>query len=129
MAKNKFQVRFNLGKGKNYQKWKVSYPSGEVKYLDPSNVVLSMENCKLVNHKGTAQKIYDGSNKTVCAWIEADNVVIFYNIASIGLDISKGDKVSYNPRVTPNWVMNGENVDKQVVGDLVTIDRTVYTSK
>jgi hypothetical protein len=127
MAKNKFQVRFNLGKGKNYQKWKVSYPDGEVKYLEPTNVVLYMENCKLVNHKGTAQKIYDGSNKTVCAWIEADNVVVDYD--SLEDNIPSGDGVSYNPRVTPNWVMNGENVDKQVVGNLITKDRAVYTNK
>jgi len=29
------KVRFNLGKGVNYMKWKIEYPDGRVLYSDP----------------------------------------------------------------------------------------------
>ena len=77
MAKNKYKVRFNLGRGDNYMKWKVSTPSGEATYHNPDDVLIIMKGCKLFNQKGSANKIYEGANKTVCAWvIRAFNKVI-----------------------------------------------------
>lgn len=126
MPKNKFQVRFNLGAGENFMKWKVTSPNGKAKYYEPNDVTLYMEDCKLVNHKGTAQKIYDGANKTVCAWVECANVVVYHKMPNDFVE--GGAKVSYNPRVTPNWVMDGENVDKKKVGNLVSLDRSLLTT-
>jgi hypothetical protein len=122
----KFQVRFNLGAGENFMKWKVTSPNGEVRYFEPTDVNIYMVDCKLVNQKSTAQKIYGGANKTVCAWVECSHVVISPKIPNDFID--GGAKVSYNPRVTPNWVMNGENVDKKSVGNLVSMDRTLLTT-
>ena len=124
MAK-KFQIRFNLGTGENYLKWKVTSPKGNVQYLEPSEVTIYMENCKLVNQKGSATKIFEGANKTVCAWVEAEVVTIYHKIPKDFVE--GGVQVRYNPRVTPNWVMNGENVDKQNVGNLISIDRDLFT--
>ena len=123
--KNKYQIRFNLGTGENYMKWKITSPKGNVQYLEPTEVTIFMENCKLVNQKASATKIYEGANKVVCAWVEADNVTTYHKMPN---DFVEGGKaVTYNPRVTPNWVMEGADVDKQNVGDLITIDRNIFT--
>lgn len=127
MSKTKYQIRFNLGKGERYMKWKITSPKGNVQYLEPTEVTLYLEDCKLINNKGTAKKIYDGANKTVCAWIEAKNVIVYHRMSDDFVE--GGIKVSYNPRVTPNWVMNGENVDKKKVGNLITLNNTVLTAK
>ena len=74
---SKYKIRFNLGRGENYLKWKITSPNGDVNNYEPTEVCLHMENCKLVNQKGSAQKIFDGANKTVCAWIESETVTIF----------------------------------------------------
>jgi hypothetical protein len=124
MAKGKFQVRFNLGAGENFLKWKVTNPSGVAKYYEPSEVTIIMEGCKLVNHKGTAEKIFDGANKTVCAWVQASEVTVYHKMDEEFLTV--GDKVCYNPKVAPNWMVDGENVDKQEFAELVTVDRGVF---
>lgn len=127
MSKGKFTVRFNLGAGENFMKWRVVSPEGNAQYLEPSEVTLYMEDCRLVNQKSTAKKIHEGANKSVCAWIEAKNVVVYHKMQD---DFVEGGlKVSYNPRVTPNWVMDGKNVDKKKVGNLITLDRQVLTAK
>jgi hypothetical protein len=125
MSKNKYTIRFNLGAGENFMKWRIVSPGGDVQYLDPNDVTLFLEGCKLVNQKSAANKIYEGANKVVCAWIEAKNVTIF-NRSTADLMVCV-DKVSYNPRVTPNWVIKGKNVDKQEVGDLITNGSSVFT--
>ena len=70
MAK-KIKVRFNLGKGKNYMKWKLQFPTHS-EYYSPSEYNLAMFGCTLKNSKTTAKKIHDGAHKTVCAWILCD---------------------------------------------------------
>ena len=118
---SKYKIRFNLGRGENYLKWKITSPNGDVNYYEPTEVCLHMENCKLVNQKGSAQKIFDGANKTVCAWIESETVTIFHP-----LNIAQGIKVSFNPRVQPNWVCDGEIVDKGRFDVLYTFESGVY---
>lgn len=118
---SKYKIRFNLGRGENYLKWKVTSPNGDVNYYEPNNVCLHMENCKLVNQQGTAKKIHDGANKTVCAWIECEAIAIFEP-----LNIAEGIKVSFNPRVQPNWVCDGEIVDKGRFDVLYSFENGVY---
>lgn len=114
------KVRFHLAQGENYMKWQVKNHKGEVTYHDPQEVTLAMYECKLVNQQGTAQKIFDGANKTVCAWIECEGICI--------LDPTEitDNKVSYNPRVAPHWMMNGVVVDKVRFNYLRTSGRGVY---
>jgi hypothetical protein len=125
MAKNKYQVRFNLGRGDNYMKWKVSTPSGEATYHNPDDVLIVMKGCKLFNQKGSANKIYEGANKTVCAWVECDNVDIIDKV----IGHSSARKVCYNPRVKPNWELDGENVDKSEFDELFTVKNTVRVTE
>ena len=127
MAKKVYTVRFNLGAGENYMKWRVVSPEGNARYLEPEEVTLYMEDCKLINQKATANKIFEGANKAVCAWVEAKNVVVYHKIHDIFVE--GGKVVSYNPRVTPNWVMDGKDVDKKKVGNLITLNRKILTAK
>lgn len=101
-----YKVRFNLSKGANYMKWKVEGPYG-VSYYDPSKVSLVMSNCQLKNSKATAQKIYDGAHKTVCAWIRCNEVKI-----SRTSNRCNGYKIYYNPRTAPYWTdKQGNDID------------------
>lgn len=119
------KVRFNLRRGKNYMKWKVQYPDGKVEYHSPTDVQLIMHDCVLKNHKTVSKKIFDGGNKTVCAWVICKSLTIkkeqFIQVDTVG------DRVRYNPRVTPHWTLNGENVDGMLIEQLFSIDFGLYT--
>ena len=118
------KVRFNLGRGKNYLKWKVERPEGGVTYYSPGEVQLVMTNCTFKNHKKTAQKIFDGQNKTVCAWVLCKEI----EIKTTGFIKDETNRVRYNPRVQPNWLYDGVIVDNDVAVQLHTIDYGVYIS-
>jgi hypothetical protein len=120
----RIKVRFNLGRGVNYMKWKVQYPNGVVEYHKPSEVQLLMVNCQLRNHKGVAQKIFDGANKTVCAWVLCEEIEIRKNTFA-QFDLS-GNRVKYNPRVKPNWVLNDEVVDNHYCKRIGSVDFGLY---
>lgn len=119
------KVRFNLGKGKNFMKWKIQYPDGKIEYHSPTDVELLMHECILKNHKSTAQKIFDGGEKVVCAWVLCKDLTIAWRSNFVQGDI-KGQRVSYNPRVTPHWMLDGEIVDGSSIDKLVTVDRAIY---
>ena len=140
-----YKVRFHLAKGANYMKWQITgdaspnKPSGKPFYCDPSTVCIQMINAKLVNHVATATKIKCGANKTVCAWVECENLVIYRDDTAGGRkNIGYVDKtfpkthmeLSYNPRVTPNWVGHKNcNMDKQENLNIYTSGRKLfYTS-
>lgn len=113
----RIKVRFNLGRGENYLKWKVDKPIGknqyETSYYDPKMFQLTMINCTLKNNKTTAVKIFEGADKSVCAWVLCEDIVINpINSFVKTKTISKRFKeVSYNPRLVPNWVFLGEDAD------------------
>jgi hypothetical protein len=118
------KVRFNLGRGENYLKWKVTHPDGDVIYYSPAEVQLVMTECTFKNHKSTAQKIYDGGNKTVCAWVLCKEI----EIKTTGFIKDETKKVQYNPRVQPNWLYEGKVMDNETSIQLHTIDYGVYIS-
>lgn len=118
------KVRFNLGRGENYLKWQVTYPDGDVIYHKPNEVQLVMTECVFKNHKKTAQKIYDGQNKTVCAWILCKDIKVYTGEPFT----DETNKVTYNPRVQPNWMYDGKVFDDVASPQLHTIDSGVYIS-
>ena len=94
-----YKVRFHLGAGKNFMKWQII--SGQSrKYIDPADTSFILYNVKLYNRKSVARKIFNGANKSVCAWMEAEAMEVgpppdsssYFEVP-----------VSYNPRVSPNW--------------------------
>lgn len=96
------RVRFHLGAGEHHRQWQVRHADGRVEYHDPDAVSLVMLGCRLRNQRGTAQRIHDGDNKSVCAWVEADDVVVTVPVTRFwpGLD---GRQIAFDPRVAPHW--------------------------
>ena len=106
--RRKFKIRYHLGRGENYMKWRVEdVTTKTVDFYDTDGFSMLAVGVKLHNQPATADKIHNGANKTVCAWIMASKVT--FNPARQ----PKGIQVSYNPRVSPNWRdQEGNNVDK-----------------
>lgn len=116
------RVRFHLAKGKNFKKWQVKYPDGAVKFFTPEEVTIYMHGCKLRNQKGTAEKIFGGADKTVCAWIDCESIDIVMVPIKNGINCTE---YSYNPRVKPYWVCDGDDVDMTEHDELFTSVRDI----
>lgn len=131
--KRKYRVRFHLAKGKHYKHWQVTNKNTKhVSYYDPQEYSMELLNCKLGNHPSTAKKIFDGSHKTVCAWVDCEDYQMFYPAMAekvIDYFTTTGDfqKYAYNPRKHPHWVDESyNNVDKMEVNRLVTLKSNLY---
>ncbi len=133
MKKRPFKVRFHLGKGYNYKKWRVEDTrTKEVTFYDPKDYSLQMNDCKLYNQKAAADKIFKGGNKTVCAvircesvvtWIFSSNSVYNRNISGTTFD----NFISYNPREKPFWCdSKGQKIDGSVHEIIMTKERRLY---
>jgi hypothetical protein len=126
----KIKVRFNLGRGQNYMKWKIQYPSGEVEYVSPTSTQLVMKGCTLKNNKKTAQKIFDGEHKTVCAWILCDSIDVKFDGFDPYDTYSMCVRLKYNPRENPNWIYNDSvNADNLSFIEIGTVDYKLFVTK
>ena len=119
----RIKVRFNLGQGPNYMKWKVEYPDGRTEYHHPTDIQLIMEGCQLKNYRKTAQKIFAGANKTVCAWVLCESLEIR---TERFIKDRQEKRVRYNPRVTPNWMYKDEIADGKTFERLYSVDYGLY---
>jgi hypothetical protein len=110
------RVRYHLGKGKNFMKWRIeNILTKEVQFVCPNRYSLTLIKTKLYNQTTASEKIHCGGNKTVCAWIMCEAVQI--NRAQQGVQ----DLISYNPRVAPYWRDDQDNnIDKQCYAILFT---------
>lgn len=105
-------------------KWQIfDLKKGTKEYVEPDSKSIVMRNCLLGNHPKTAKKIFDGDNKTVCAWVACDDVRVVDSAPySGGLTNYK-----YNPRKNPHWhtdrLKNADNLKFKV---MVTHKRKVY---
>lgn len=118
-----FKIRFNLGRGENFKKWKIVTPNKNVLYVNPNEVILCLEEATLKNIPSISTNIFNGANKRICAWIECEKMNIFSTMYLNDLQLSE---VSYNPRICPNWLKNGENVDSNSFAKLITFKNKVY---
>lgn len=121
-----YHVRFHLAKGRNYLKWQVkNTETGDVRYYDPDLYELVMTKCKLMNNIRTAQKIHDGANKEVCAWISCYSVIPLVNTNK---KVEEKNKISYNPRIAPYWRNSNkeENIDNSSFSYLYTKGRELF---
>jgi len=117
----RIKVRFNLGAGKYYKHWRVEYPNGDVQYIHPDSCQLHFIDAELRNGKKTSQKIFYGGEKVVCAWVLCEELRC--RDTTYGLN---GDAVTYNPRVTPNWVINGVNADGNKFGFMYSLGNKLF---
>jgi len=135
--KKRFRVRFHLGKGPNFMHWQVSDWGHRRKansnphrdYYSPETCDIMMYNCVLGNQPSTAQKIFDGANKTVCAWVDCDNLEIRYkkDPKYTELDTEGLTRYKYNPRKNPHWFTDDDNnVDGKTFAILATTERQIY---
>ncbi len=121
-----YKIRFHLGRGDNFMKWQVKSPDGTVEYYRPEKRQLAMFNAKLKVQLGTSKKIHEGACKTVCAWVECDEIQVLGQADLIKPSYSDF-YVRFNPRHNPNWtdrysnIMNDEKFDL-----LVTEDRSLF---
>lgn len=120
----KIKVRFNLSRGKNFMKWKVEYPNKTVEYHDPEQVQLILTNAQLRNYKKVAEKIYNGANKSVCAWVLCDSVEIKTTDFKELNDLF--DRIKYNPRIKPNWTINEEIADYEFMELIISENNKLY---
>lgn len=123
-----FKIRFNLGSGANFMKWRIENTiTKEVAFHSPDKVMLIMENAQLRNQRGTAQKIHQGKHKEVCGWIDAETVTILKQPKTTP-DLLTMKPVQYNPRISPFWRNeNEENIDGKKYDVLVTNASKVYS--
>lgn len=113
-----FKVRFHLAAGCHYQQWQIRYGS-HVCYFKPEEVALRLVKCKLRNRPKTAKAIFDGAHKTVCAWVEAQEVdfLPYYHGT---LD----SPIFFNPKKCVHWTNeNGDNLDNAHFDTLLTHGR------
>lgn len=116
-----YRVRFHLGAGPHFEHWQVKNESGVV-YYDPGYCSLLLYDCKLRNQKKTAQKIFSGADKTVCAWVECSHYVAYNYVFNPG-----PIPVIYNPHKNPFWVIDGENADGKFLHLMTSSGRRLYT--
>jgi hypothetical protein len=121
MAK-KIKVRFNLGKGKNFMKWKIE-ADGKSEYYCPNEYNLYMYGCQLKNQRSTAEKIHQGANKSVCAWILCDTIMLAQNV-----ELPEANtRLTYNPRVRPNWMAGDVLADNATFDSIWSDGRKLFT--
>jgi hypothetical protein len=124
----KIKVRFNLGRGPNYMKWKITYPSGTIEYASPTSTQIVMKGCTLKNSRTTAEKIFNGQHKTVCAWILCNEIEVKFSEFKSFEDTFLS-RAEYNPRVKPYWTIKGSNSDNLYFGEITTEDKILYITK
>jgi hypothetical protein len=108
-------------------KWKVQYPSGEVVYCSPTDTQLLLRGCELKNNRKTAEKIFNGEHKTVCAWVLCEEVEIKHDRFG-RYDINPQNlSLTYNPRVNPYWVLNKMTpADGFKFNEIASVDYKLY---
>lgn len=122
--KAKTKVRFHLAHGPNYQRWQVRQ-GDDVNYYDPEDVMLEMHNATLRNQRKTAERINQGENKTVCAWIECDQVIVKPLKEQLIPEVQQF--IHYNPRVRPYWyIKSATSIDDTNYDMLATFGRLIF---
>jgi len=116
-----YKLRFNLSKGNNFKKWKL-YTEDTILYYEPNDISFMLKNAKLHNSFKTATKIFNGENKSVCSWIECDDIQIV-ETSEPNPDL----ELKYNPKIAPYWRNHlDENVDGSTYNYLLTFKNKIY---
>lgn len=104
-------------------KWIVK-EGNQSRVLNPDEVSLLLEGCRMVNRQSIAKAINRGADKRVCAWIEAEKLTILPAGEAIK-DVTK--YVRFDPRDTPHWIDEDDvNIDGNQYPSLLTKGRRVY---
>lgn len=124
--KDVIRVRFHLQRGKHYKTWQIKKQQ-HVEYYSPDKYVLKIKKGTLKNSPSVAKKIYDGANKTVCAWVECKYVEVLRKDEHDFESNSHLENIRYNPKLSVNWQnSNNENIDNQFFHSIVSDGRNLY---
>lgn len=121
------RIRFNLGRGENYMKWKIEYKDSKGRkhhfHLEP-NLILTLIEPKLLNRRETANKIHEGANKRPCAWIQCKDILVG-GIDETGKELIK---IGYNPKKKPFWTTEqGDiNLDGREYKQILIKNKEIY---
>ncbi len=92
-------------------------------FVDPSKFSIKMQNCYIHNSVARSAKIHSGDiHKERCAWVACDSFEIVERV-----EVADGE-VSFNPRVSPNFIHNGVSADKQTFSSLITLGTQIFTN-
>ena len=117
-----YKLRFNLGRGENFEKWKLVHPNGYVAYFCPQKTSFKMSECKVKIRVNASNKIFEGSNKFPCSWIECKHIEVLEKV-----EYDYVEKFHYNPRLNPNWLDSvGNIINNNTYKTLVTIEDSVF---
>lgn len=127
------EVRFHLGRGKNYMKWQVRIKQGartvEIYYYDPSEYQLEMRGCKLINKVNKAKKVHEAGVKDVAGWVKCEEVMLrkdFYP----ALPVDNLERLFYNPILDIHWRRDSDcgefDWDNSEYATLITEGKKVY---
>jgi hypothetical protein len=123
----KAKVRFHLARGQNYMRWQVKQ-GDSVQYYDPEDVILEMHEATLRNQRKTAERIMDGENKTVCAWVECESIRVNPCVPDTYPLVK--DFAHYNPRRRPYWHDSKKNnLDNSKYKALATYGKLIVIPK
>jgi hypothetical protein len=122
----KIKVRFHLKSGKNFGKWQIK--SGDLKhYYCPDNYSLEIIGAKLCNRPNQAEQILKGAHKSVCAWIECDDIVVTRNGPKLLSKLSLFQQLFYNPRNCKHWNTSCIlNMDGYLIDRIYTEGKSLY---
>lgn len=125
-----YKVRFHLGAGQHYMHWQVKKENTiEIEYYDPERVSLHLHSCVLKNNRKTAERIFLGENKTVCAWVMCEKVTV-HETNSLSVP-SWYSELRYNPRIKPYWHFNNDAMclDNMVFYNILTKNNLLYVGR
>lgn len=95
------RVRYHLQNGKHKNHWQFKNNSNKLLfYIDPKTAVIRLTDCVLINKRSTADQIYCGKTKTVCAWINHSDHEILSNQYQPNMELIR---CNYNPKTNPFW--------------------------
>ena len=119
-----YKVRFHLARGANFMKWQLTDPNGDKQYFNPENKLIAMFGCRLRVQPSTAQKIHDGANKSVCAWIECEHTQVVDKPMPMTIFDTR---ISFNPKRSIHWMTEeGEIKDGEFIPLIVTSERELF---
>jgi hypothetical protein len=126
-----YAIRRNLRKGKQFgwmqiheaaTKSAIKKGSNDI-FVDPSKFSIKMQNCYIHNSVARSAKIHSGDiHKERCAWVACSSFEIVKRVDAVD------GEVSFNPRIAPNFMHNGVNVDKQTFTNLITFGTQIFTN-
>ena len=118
------RLRYHLARGNFYKHWQLKNTRrGKPVYFNPKDTNFLLNNVRLYNRRYAAQKIYEGANKGVCAWLAIKGSV---KVQATEFDTSDMVEISYNPRVAPFWTYKAVGVDLHLIDiDLKEFDKVI----